>query len=240
MEALTLESDSTRDTLTPLAPQLWVRSEPLRFGLIRMNHRMTVIRRSSGELLVHSPVEYSRETHAALEQLGETSCFVAPSSYHDLYWKQWFEAFPSARFVAVPGMREQHSELPFTNGLDDLREWDDALEALPLEGIPRLNETAFLHRASRSLIVADLLFNFTGYEKRLDGATKLTLKLAGTYGRVGVSRLFRMFIKDSTAFRRSLDRILQCDFDRVVVGHGDVVETDGRSAFERAWSFLHG
>ena len=66
----------------------------------------------------------------------------------------------------------------------------------------------------------------------------LILRMAGTYGRVGTSRLFRMFIKDRPAFRASLDRVLQWDFDRVVVGHGDVVERGGKRALEQAWSFL--
>jgi hypothetical protein len=36
----------------------------------------------------------------------------------------------------------------------------------------------------------------------------------------------------------SLDRILSWDFDRVIVGHGELLETGGRSAFRDAYAWL--
>jgi hypothetical protein len=35
-----------------------------------------------------------------------------------------------------------------------------------------------------------------------------------------------------TAFLRSLDRILACDFDRVVMSHGVVIEDGGKAAIQ--------
>ena len=47
-------------------------------------------------------------------------------------------------------------------------------------------------------------------------------------------------IKDRRALCHSLYRILQWDFSRLVVGHGQVVETGGREALQRADDFLKG
>ena len=34
------------------------------------------------------------------------------------------------------------------------------------------------------------------------------------------------------------DQVLESDFDRIVVGHGPVFETDGRHILENAYDFL--
>jgi hypothetical protein len=223
-----------------LADNLWDISHPLVIGPVVLDHRMSVVRLSSGALWVHSPVRLDQGIRAALDQLGEVAYLVAPSIFHDLYWEEWFAAYPEARFFAAPGVRQQHPELPFTDELADETPaaWRDDLQQLVLGGVPRLNETVFLHRPSRTLIVADLVFNFTGYEPRLNLATALTLKVAGTYGRLGVSRFFRMLVKDPKALRHSLDQLLSWDFERLVVGHGRNVERHARPVLEQACRFL--
>ncbi len=45
-------------------------------------------------------------------------------------------------------------------------------------------------------------------------------------------------MKDRPAVRASLDTILAWDFDRVIVGHGRKVETDGQRVFREAFAFL--
>lgn len=50
--------------------------------------------------------------------------------------------------------------------------------------------------------------------------------------RVGTTPLFRFAVRDKEAARRSVDRILRWDFDRVLPGHGDVIETGGHQAVE--------
>ena len=150
------------ESFTPLADTLWERSEPLRLGLVRFNHRMTVVRLPSDALWVHSPVRLTHDTRAALDLLGDVAYLVAPSTFHDLYWREWFDAYPQARFFAAPGLQEEHPDLPFEAPLaGENREWSDEFDTIVMAGIPRLNETVFLHRPSGTLIVADLLFNFS-------------------------------------------------------------------------------
>jgi len=98
--------------------------------------------------------------------------------------------------------------------------------------MPRLNEFVFLHAASRTLIVADLVFNFDVNGQHLLG--KLFLKLNGLYGRVGCSRIFRRFIKNRAAFRASIAELPQWGFDRIVLGHGRIVAADARHVLAQA------
>ena len=41
--------------------------------------------------------------------------------------------------------------------------------------------------------------------------------------------------KDKTAARKSLKRILQWDFERIVIAHGDLIETDAKATALEAW-----
>ena len=137
---------------------LWEVNAPLKARGLRMDHRMTVVRLTSGELLIHSPIEYTDALREVLLELGTPKWFVAPSRYHDMFWPKWFGAFPQARFVTVPGMREEHPDLPFSDLLTETSNfWDGELTPIPIRGMPRINEYVFLHFASRSLIVADLI-----------------------------------------------------------------------------------
>jgi hypothetical protein len=105
-----------------------------------------------------------------------------------------------------------------------------------VRGMPKLNEVAFLHRPSRSLLIADLAFNF-GHD--VHWLLALVMKFNGGLNRFGPSRFARSMIKDHGALRASLDRILSWDFDRIIVGHGDNVASGGREMLREAFSFVH-
>ncbi|NKB70030.1 MAG: DUF4336 domain-containing protein [Candidatus Latescibacteria bacterium] len=219
-----------------LSDNIWVLNRPLKAGPIDLGHRMSVVRLASGRLWVHSPVALDQEVRAGLDALGEVECLVAPSTFHDLYWKEWFVAYPQGRFYAVPGVREEHPELPFTDVLDaGAPVWVGELDQTLLGGMPKINETVFLHPESKTLIAADMAFN---HDSSVNFATGLVLRMTGCYGRFGVSRLFKLMIKDKKALRRSVDQVLGWDFERIVLGHGHIVEKDGRQVLEDAYAFL--
>ena len=64
------------------------------------------------------------------------------------------------------------------------------------------------------------------------------MKLLRSYGRFGPSKLDPWLIKDRPAVRQSLERILAWDFDRVVVAHGEVLESGGREALREGYRWL--
>lgn len=207
------------NALKAVAENVWEAVAPLKLPGIRMDHRMTVVRLSSGGLLIHSPVAYSDRLAKEIQDLGKAQWFVAPSRFHDMYWPKWFAAFRRSRFVAVRGVKEDHPELPFTDLLDaGSAFWNGELQILPVRGAPKLNEVALLHSPSRSLIVADLIFNIDAQAQNLLG--RLFLKANGVYRRPGISRLFRSYVKDKAAFQESLHDIQQRQFDRIIIAHG--------------------
>jgi hypothetical protein len=54
----------------------------------------------------------------------------------------------------------------------------------------------------------------------------------------GPHRIIRSGITNRAAARRSVARILQWDFDRVTVTHGEVLESGGRDRFREAFAYL--
>jgi hypothetical protein len=220
--------------LNEVGDHIWEVSDPLQILGVAFGHRMTVVKLSSGDLWVHSPVEFNEGVQKELNSLGDARYFVAPSTFHDLYWPSYFDAFHDVEFHGVPGMP---SALTFTHTFSDAipSEWSQDFDMVAIEGAPMLNEHVFVHKKSKTLILADLVFNF---EKRQKIWERMFLKMNDVHGKVGPSRMFRACIKDKKAFRASLDRILACDFDRVIVGHGHNIETGGKRVLEEAYSFL--
>src|SRR5688572_4060034 len=122
-----------------LAADLWELERPVRLPGLHLEHRMTLVRLSSGELWIHSPVKFEERIAEALMTLGVVGSFIAPSLYHDLYWSDWFQQFPQAAFYCVPGMHEEHPELPFQHVLSPQahRSWETEVPKLLLRGMPK-------------------------------------------------------------------------------------------------------
>lgn len=58
------------------------------------------------------------------------------------------------------------------------------------------------------------------------------------YQRVGWPRPLRFLYRDKAAARRSIDKLLERDFDRLIIAHGDVIETDAKAALRFGLEFL--
>lgn len=56
--------------------------------------------------------------------------------------------------------------------------------------------------------------------------------------RLGPTVAFRLGIRDREAARRSVRRMLAWDFDRILPGHGEIVEAGGRAKLRRDLAWL--
>jgi hypothetical protein len=115
--------------------------------------------------------------------------------------------------------------------------WSGVLEQVEIGGMPGVQEVVFVHRPTRTLLLTDLCFNVRSAPNLF---TRVFMKLNGAYGHFGPSRVGRGFMKDRAAVRASVDRLLALDFERIVMGHGDVVQSGGRAELERAFAWLRG
>jgi hypothetical protein len=215
-----------------IAENLWVLRYPLSLLGADFGRRVTVIRLWSGELVIHSTGPFSADDIVAINALGKPVWLVEATNVHDTFAREGSTAFPLARYFAPPAF-EKFSGIATQSLAAPPADWSGELDVLPLGGVPKVREHAFFHRPSRTLIVADLLFN-VGSE--MSAWTRLLLRLvAGLKGGPGVSRIFRkLAIRDPAALRTSLRKMLEWDFDRVIVAHGNVIETGGKRALTDA------
>lgn len=225
--------------LREIAADLWIAEEPLRYLGFEVGRRMTVVRLADGELLIHSPVELSTEVQAALDRLGEVSFIVPASQLHGhLYMEQYRDAYPRAKLFAAPGLDRRRTDLRFDGQLASVPEpeWRRDLDQMAFEGHRRLHEIEFFHVRTRTLITGDLCCNFGPqwpFLTRLMAQGRVRPRL-GPPTECRVLGIFR----DRRAVRRSLERILEWDFDRILPGHGEIVESGGKEKFKRDFAWL--
>lgn len=228
--------------LRKIASELWVAEEPLRYLGFEMGRRMAVVRLAGGGLFVHSPVRLTDQLREELAKLGDVR-FVVPASvlHGHLYMEQYRNGYPQARLFGVPGLERKRPDLRFEGVLGASPEpaWSDDLDQRRFEGHRVagrvLNEVEFLHRPTRTLIAGDLCFNI-GPEWSL--RTRLLAWGPRMRPRLGPNVAFRFGIRDREAARHSVERVLEWDFDRILPGHGEIVETGGKAKFNEGFAWL--
>lgn len=223
--------------LRPLSADLGVTERPQRFLRFEMGTRMTVVRLADGGLFVHSPVRLDDETRRDLDTLGPVRAVVAPNKYHHLYVGDYFLAYPDAQIYAAPGLPEKRRDLRFHGVLTDQAPalWAGQIDQLVFRALAVTNDVVFCHRRSRTLILTDLVFNLRATRSL---ATRLFFQLDDAYGKFGPSRLWRLLMRDRATARAAVERILSWDFDRVIMAHGDVLESDGREVLRESFKWL--
>lgn len=225
--------------LVPVDAGLWCATQPLRFFGTEIGTRMSVVRLADGGLLLHSPIDPTAELRTALAALGPVRHVVAPNRFHHLFAGRWCDAGSDVALHVAPGLLDKRKDLAAAGarelGAAPDPAWAGLLDQVRVEGMPWVNEVAFLHRASRSLLVCDLAFHIGPDSPPW---TRLWFRVMGAYDRLETTFLEKIITRDREAARASLERILAWDFERVVVSHGRILETGGREAFRRAWSWL--
>lgn len=225
--------------LEPVAEDLWIADDvlPLPAGA-RIPARMAVVRLGDGGLWLCSPARPTDELIAQVSALGPVRHLVAPNRLHHLFIGAWRERFPEARMHGAPGLAKKRKDLSFDAILGEATPpWHEDIDQVLIEGAPRLGETVFLHRASRTLLVSDLVFNLVnpgGWRSRL------VFKLTGVCGHLAQSREWRLVTRDRPAAARSVERMLAWDFDRLVPAHGDIIPSGARPMVAQASAWMRG
>ncbi len=214
-----------------IAENLWLLQYPLSVLGTQHGRNVTVIRLRSGRTILHSMAPFHSADVAAIRALGGPHWLVEAMLLHDTYAKDGQEAFSGVPFLGPPGFSEV-VKFPTLPLLPAPVEWSGEVEVLPVDGAPKLKEHAMLHVPSRTLIVADLVFNFDANEHGWDRI--FHRYIAGFKRYPGMSRIFKICVNDPAAFKASLALILDSDFDRIIVGHGQVIETNGKGLLKRA------
>lgn len=236
------------NTLKPVAPGLWLVDGPIvRMAALGASApfptRMTVARLADGGLWCHSPIAPDDGLFAAIDALGPVRHLVSPNKLHYAHIAAWKRRYPQATAWASPGVREraasQRIAVDFDADLADAAEpvWAGELDQRHFRGSRAIEEVVFLHRASGTLILADLIENFEA--ARLGTAMRWIARLGGVLDPDGKAPLdMRFTFRDRDAARACLQQVLAWRPQRVILAHGRCYLEHAEAELRRAFRWL--
>jgi hypothetical protein len=226
--------------LREFAPGIHLVESTVRFYGVRIQTRMTVVPLADSRLFIHSPVPLDHPIRRDLDRLGEVAFVVSPNKIHHLSIGEYIDAYPRAKAFASPGLPERRPDLAFDGILGDQPDpaWATELDQAEVGGNVFFSEIVFLHRASRTLIVADLVENFDRETASVFGRT--LARLFGVGSEPVASPEHRLYTSDAAAAAESLERIRSWDFERIVLSHGGLIESDARAVLSAVAEHLLG
>ena len=224
------------------AQNVWIIDGPhvRDFGVL-FPTRMTVVSLANGSVWVDSPVPVPFETLKRIAEWGPVSYLVAATPRHVWRLEAWHTLFPQAQ-LWVPRaspLTLKKGHLPFTGTLGDTPnpQWADDFDQLAFKGNPLIEEVLFFHRASRTVILDDLI----QVHPRVKGKPfrNALFKLEGVASpQGGVGLDIRQSFTNRNLARRSLEKLLSWDFDKLIIAHGACIERDAKLFVEQAFYWL--
>lgn len=236
---MTLSSDSP--PLKATAPELWIADGPaIRGKLLPCPTRMVVVRLSGDRLWVHSPIPLTELLRNALDELGQVHFLIAPNHCHHLFMREWQLAYPMARSFGTREVISKRGDLVFESPLDGTpdRYWGDDIDQCLFTGSPRMQEAVFLHRSSRSLIVADLIGNLppailTPFQRRLARLSGILAPHGGMPLDWRLSFLGRRYLASE-----HLRTLLSWRPERIIMAHGEIIADEASDFLAQAFRWL--
>lgn len=232
--------------LKPVADNVWIVDGPLiRFGpagfKMPFPTRMTIIRMADGGLFVHSPTALPDELKAQIGSLGAVRFIVGPNRLHYSWIADWRAAFSDAEIWLAPRIREQAGgrvdfpahDLDAASGYP----WDEEIATLLVAG-RYMSEAVFFHRASRTLVLTDLIENFE--PKKLSFFQRLLTRVGAAQDPHGSMPRDMRLNYAREVLRTAVETMIGWNPERVILAHGRWYERDGAAELRRAFSWLLG
>jgi hypothetical protein len=237
-------ADAPSETPRPIADDVFiVDAAPLRGAGMDLPLRMSVVRLSSGDVLLYSPTKFSPELKRRLEAIGPIRHLVAPSTGHWMFLKDWQSALPEAITWAVPGLRAR-GQVRRAGVRIDREVWEAAPPAWAADFEQVLvrgawfKELALFHRKSGTLLLTDLVLNLE--IDRIPAPLRLPLHLLGVTGPVGRAPAYvRALVQlGRPQTSRAAARLVALEPEQVVFSHGPWFVLDAAAKLRRSLRWL--
>lgn len=224
-----------------IAPNIWVfDGEAVNFHSFPFTTRMTVVILSDGGLWVHSPIKLDATLKEKIDALGPVKYIIAPNHLHHIFVDRWQANYPNARSFGTAEVIKKCQDLTFDEVLSEnfKAPWLNDIEQLLFTGSPAMQECIFFHKASKVLIVTDLIENFppnsfTFFKRQI---AKLTGIIAPN-GKMPIDWRFSFYPKRSEA-RRHIQKILSWHPQVIILSHGLIIEENAEAFIKRAFKWV--
>ncbi|TBU24279.1 hypothetical protein BD311DRAFT_766803 [Dichomitus squalens] len=224
---------------------VWTFSCPFSvMNIFPVGGRSTAIKLRDGDVWILASTPLNGPTKAKIKELGPVRWIIGADMYHHLFLPEYKKEFPEARVIAVEAAKARKEVV--ASGLKFDGAWgedpahttygfEDDIEHCYFSGFHN-KDVAFLHKPSRTLIQADLLFNFPAREQySLAGGTPFFSWSSWNPFSWANRKTVWWLGQDKEAMRRDAKTVAQWDFDRIIPCHGDVIETGGKKAWTEAY-----
>ncbi|KAH0581849.1 hypothetical protein H2248_011527 [Termitomyces sp. 'cryptogamus'] len=223
---------------------IWTFSCPFaRSGFIPFGGRSTAIRLKNGDVWMLPSTPLDPQTKTKIDELGPLKYIVSPDAVHYLFLSEVKNAYPEAKLIAPVEVVDRLKDLKFDGawGRDSPTTsygFEDEIKACFFSGFKN-KDVAFLHVESKVLIEADLLFNLPATEQYLKSSS--TPNLPFIRGLSPTSwfhpRMIWSLGVNKEAMRQDARTVASWDFEKIIPCHGDVIEADGKKAWESVYKF---
>lgn len=218
-----------------IGEDIWVHEDTMTLMGSKLRLRMTIVKLADGKIWVHSPTKLNVDLKQQIEALGPVAYVVAASNGHNTWLCQWHEGFPAAVLYVSAGIPEKLCLADYQL-LDEAAEtpWQADLSRKYMAAVPFFNESVFLHKKTKSLIVTDLIQNHDNEKPSglVDAFSQFIFKSLGFKGMCVAPPLKMGFmIKDKAAFAAFIKTVQGWDFERIIVTHGDIIESNAKQVF---------
>lgn len=241
-------ASETENALHSFADGIWIiDGEPVRDMGIRFPTRMTIVKLTDGSLWISSPVPQPKDIMKEIEAIGPVRYLVVGTPRHVWRLESWHNLYPDAEIWVPPQLGKKRkslmvvgdSSLEFTGILSDVPPdaWKDDLVQVVLHGSSFIEELLFYHKKSHTLIIDDLIQNYSKVKGKPVRNALISL-LGMSYPSGGVSIDIKLSFIHRDLARQSLEKILSWDFDKLILAHGICVENDAKDFFKRAFKWL--
>ncbi|TFK61303.1 hypothetical protein BDN72DRAFT_849818 [Pluteus cervinus] len=225
---------------------VWTFSRPFaRYNVLPFGGRSTALKLRDGGVWVLASTPLDSETKSTIDSLGPVKYIVSADALHYLFVRDFKKAYPEAKLYAcqdaVDNLKDDSLKFDGVWGRDPPEtkyEFENEVPACYFSGFKN-KDIAFLHRESKTLIQADLLFNLPATEQYSKSPHSAWNPLHALP--LGPTSWFHTKVAwnlgvDKDAMRRDVKTVSGWDFDRIIPCHGDVIETDGKAAWNKAYS----
>ncbi len=237
------------DQYKAFGPDIGIVDGPLEYfttaGLrmpLAFSTRMTVVKLQSGDLFLHSPIAYDAGLAEELRAMGTVRHLVSPNQFHYAHIGEWARAFPEAITWASPRVRRRARargiDVRFKRDLaaDPPDDWRDEIEHAVIPG-GYFGEFAFFHRRSRTLVLADTVFNLE--PDKLKQPWRFAAWLTGmSYPDGGIFFGMRLpLLLQRAKTRAAVGKMLAWQPEHIVLSHGRCFETNAGAVLRRVFAW---
>ena len=219
--------------------QIWILEYPVRFGGMDLFGRMTIIKLENGDLIVHDPCKIDDLVKSEIDALGEVKYIIAPGNYHHLFVTDFQKQYPNAETFLCPGLEKKRPDIKYDRIINDKPDsrWGGVLDQVVIEGTKYIWEVAFFHKPSKTLILVDLLENIgDDYKHHASLLLRFWWKIVfRMWNNPKAAPEYQMGWGKKELVRSGLNKILSWNAERVILAHGEPVETNVAKVLSSAW-----